>query len=666
VSQTLGQRLASRDQQRFVGRAQDLAFFDSLLVDDPPSSVVLVHGPGGIGKSTLLREVGRRAEARGRSPRLVDARELAPVPGELEQALDGVDAETLPLVMFDTYERMTAAGGYLRQRLLPSLPERSLVILAGRSAPEPEWFQGGWERLTVEYELKPLPDDDARSLVRERGIDDDTLASELVAWSAGSPLALTLAADAARAGGSWDPSRIEDRPELVRGLIRHLANTELDKGNLDVIAVAALARTTSARMLGDVLPDVDAAEAEAWLRALTFAELRHGGVALHEIVRKAVRADVRLRAPEREKELRRRIADHLHDRALAGETRLITDLAELVDNKAIRWGFGAEGTVDYRVDELRQDDFDAAEERLSRRGDASDWWKQVRPLLEAAPECCVVARDRRDELVGICISVTPHAAPAAAERDPVLGPWLEHAREHYPDGNVILWRDSLDLTAGEEGNIGSRVLAIQNTAAILRSGLVNPRTSYLPIDPENVAAVQFALNIGARREPTLDAVIGGKPHECHLLDHGPGGIIGGQRNTVYWELGLPTPEPDKRPSGVAPSVTHDSVKALARHLDKPLELAASPLASGGTPDERAESVRALFREAVEGAFGESADEQLLRTIAERGCLTRSVGHESLADDLNVSRATYFRRLRQASERLADFIVARVAADGLSR
>src|SRR5213079_1133554 len=61
-------------------------------------------------------------------------------------------------------------------------------------------------------------------------------------------------------------------------------------------------------------------------------------------------ADVRLRVPEREKELRRRIADHLHDRALAGETRMLVDLADLVDNKAIRWGFGAEGSVDYRVD----------------------------------------------------------------------------------------------------------------------------------------------------------------------------------------------------------------------------------------------------------------------------------------------------------------------------
>jgi hypothetical protein len=649
-----------------VGRAPELAFFDSLMVDDPPASVVLVHGPGGIGKSTLLREVARRAAARGRSPRLVDARELAPVPGELEQALDGVDADSLPVVMFDTYERMTAAGTYLRQRLLPSLPERSLVILAGRGAPEPEWFQGGWERLTVEYELKPMPDEDALRLLREHGVEDEALAAELCGWSGGSPLALTLAADAARAGGGWDPARIEDRPELVRGLIRHLAHTELDGGNLDVIAVAALARTTTARLLAEVLPEVDAAQAEAWLRSLSFAEHAHGGVTLHDIVRKAVRADVRLREPEREKELRRRIADHLHSRALAGETRLLTDLAELVDNKAIRWGFGAEGTVEFRVDDVRPEDFELAEARTGRRAGASEWWRIVKPLLEEAPETCVITRDRTDEMVGLCIFVTPNAAPAAAERDPVLTPWLAHAREHFPDGNVILWRDSLDLSTSAKGDIRSRVLAIQNTAAILRSGLVNPRISYLPIDPENAAAAQFALNIGARHVPELDAVIGGKPHECHLLDHGPGGIIGAQRNTVYWELGLPTPEPDKRPSGVAPSVTHDSVKALARHLDRPLELAASPLAKGSTPDERAESVRALFREAVDGAFGQSADEQLLRTIAERGCLTRSVGHEALADELNVSRATYFRRLRQASERLADFIVARVAAAGLSR
>ena len=660
---TLGQRVVARDRQRFVGRATELAFFDSLLVEDPPANVVLVHGPGGIGKSTLLREVARRGEAHGRVPRIVDARDLAPVPGQIEQALDGVDADTLPLVMFDTYERMAAAGAYLRQRLLPSLPERSLVVLAGRSAPEPEWFQGGWEQVTVEYEVQPLGRSDGTTLLEERGIEDEELQGELLAWSGGSPLALTLAADAVLAGGSWNPQRIEDRPELVRALIRHLARTELDGGNLDVMAVVALARATTRALLEEVLPGVDAAAAEEWLRSRSFTEQTSTGVTLHDIVRKALRADLRLREPERERELRRRIAEHLHARALRGETRLITDLAELVDNPAIRWGLGAEGTVEYRVDEVRPEDFGPADELVRLRPGGAAWWKAARPIVEEAPECVVVARDRRDAIAGICIFATPRTAPPAAERDPLLSRWLAHAREHHPDGNVMLWRDSLDLSADYTGDLGSRVLAILNTAAILRSGLVNPRISYLPIDPANEAAVAFSQNVGARHAPELDVDLGGVKHECHILDSGPGGVLGAQRATVYLELGLRPPKPpdgEPQPAPVA-DVTRESVKALARRLDRPLELASSPLASGDTPDERAESVRALFREAVATAFGESLDEQLLRRIAERGFLTRDASHEALADELNVSRATYFRRLRQAAERLADAILARAGA-----
>jgi hypothetical protein len=659
VKTTLGERLAARDRRRFVGRATELAFFDSLLVEDPPANVVLVHGPGGIGKSTMLREVARRAREHGRSPRLVDARELAPVPGQIEQALDGVDADTLPLVMFDTYERMTAAGAYLRQRLLPSLPDRSVVILAGRTAPEPEWFQGGWERVTVEYELQPLARTDALSLLEARGIEDQELQGQLISWSGGSPLALTLAADAVQAGGSWNPQRMEDRPELVRALIRHLAHTELDGGNLDVMAVAALARATTPALLAEVLPDVDATAAEEWLRTRSFAEQTNIGVTLHDIVRKAVRADLKLRDPERERELRRRIADHLYARALAGETRLITDLAELVDNPAIRWGFGAEGTVEYRVDDVRPDDFEAADERVRLRRGGAAWWGAARPIFEEAPECVVIARDRADQLAGICIFATPRTAPAAAERDPLLSGWLAHAREHYPDGNVMLWRDSLDLSRDAKGDLGSRVLAILNTGAILRSGLVNPRISYLPIDPANEAAVAFSKSINAQHVPELDVELGGLTHECHILDSGPGGMLGAQHATVYWELGLRPPEPsDASPVAPVANVTRESVKALARRLDRPLELAASPLATGDTPEERAESVRRLFRDAAATAFGDSTDEQLLRLIAERGFLTRDTSHEAVADELNVSRATYFRRLRQASERLADAILAR--------
>ena len=106
----------------------------------------------------------------------MEGRELAPVPGEIETAL-GARRGRHAADLFDTYERMSAASGYLRERLLPSLPARSLVVLAGRSRPESDWFQGGWERIACELELQPLAADDARRLCAAHGLADTDAAT---------------------------------------------------------------------------------------------------------------------------------------------------------------------------------------------------------------------------------------------------------------------------------------------------------------------------------------------------------------------------------------------------------------------------------------------------------------------------------------------------------
>lgn len=663
---TLAQRLARRDEQRFVGREAELAYFGGLFVDDPPASVVLIHGVGGIGKSTLLREIARQGERCGWQPRLVEGRELAPVPGDLEDALAGVLDEERPLILFDTYERMSALGGYLRQRLIPSLPDRAIVVLAGRKTPDPEWFQNGWEQICVDMEIAPLRDDQAHSLLSGYGVDSEPVAESLIAWADGSPLALALAAEAVRDGGAWQANR--EQPNLVRAIIRRLAQTDLDGGNLDVVGVAALARCTNARLIRDVLPEVDPDEAEAWLRSRTFAEPLRDGVTMHDLVRRAVRADLRRRDPERERELRRRIADHLHARALRGEPRLSVDLAELIESPVVRWGFGAEGSVRYRVDEARDGDGEQIIAMSDKRGyEASEWWTTTEPFFESARDRIVTVRDASEKLSGFCICVTPANAPTVADDDPLLGPWLAYARREWADESVILWRDSVDLIAPQTGEIGSPITALMNTAAILRSGEVNPRYAFLPIDPENAMAVAFSTAVGARHIPELDIVMDGVTTQCHVLDYGVGGKLGAQRAMIYAELGLAAPPVDPvTPSAPAPPASDDAprptidadvIRDALRSLDQPLELSTSPLATGVTPEERAASVRAIVADAVANAFGDAADEQLLRRIIERGYLDPTASHESAASDLNVSRATYFRRLRIASQRVADYVLA---------
>lgn len=675
---TIGARIAERDRRRFVGRGVELAFLERCLDGETDASVVLVHGPGGIGKSTLLRELARRAGARGRRAHFVEGRELAPSPRALDAALAGAREEDEPLVLIDTYEQMTALDGYLRTTVVPSLPERALVVIAGRERPGRGWLEGGWESVAVQLPLAGLTAPEARELLSLSGIEDEKQTRELIRWAQGSPLALALAGDDALAPGPGGAAaaRADDveRPELVQALIRRIAEAEVDGPHPGPLAVAAVARVTTIELLREVLPDVDAVQAYMWLRERSFAEPLGDGIALHELVRKALRADLRHRDRERERALRRRIADHLYARARAGHELLSIDLAHLVQNEAIRWGFSWEGAGVHRLDEVRAGDAEQIRELLGTMR-VPERWAPAAPYFEQAPERIAVVRDLDDRIRGFELSVTPGNAPPIADADPVLGPWLAHAREHAA-GNAVLWQVAIDFT----GDPRARVQAMLGMSGIIRSGLENPRWAYLPIDPRLPQAIAFAEAAGARHLPALDCALDGHTTCCYLLDYGPDGLLGAQRALIYLELGLGPAQgaaagdgaADRAPAGpteasgpaAAPqavSATVEDVREALRNLGVPHKLADSPLAIGETLEQRAASVRALLAETAERAFGETPNEQLLRRVLVRGYLDPAASHEQAADELALSRAAYFRRLRAAAERVAE-VLTRPARD----
>jgi hypothetical protein len=641
ITATLGRRLLDRDQARFVGRDRELELFEELFVDDPPANVVLVHGPAGIGKSTLLREVVRRGARCGWRPHWIEGRDLPPLPDALEEALTGARQEERPLIVFDSYERMTGLGRYLQRSVLPSLPELAIVVVAGRGVPEASWSTGGWETVVREVELGGLSREESRELLRLAGVEDQGLVREAVLWSGGSPLALALTAEP---GARWRPANEGGGPAdpgVVRALVRRLAGSELEGAQLDLLGVAAIARVTTLDLLRHVLPETDAERAYDWLASRTFTEPLGDGITLHDLVGKALRADLRGRDPTRQQELRRRIADHLHARAVAGNLLLSIDLAHLIENPAIRWGYSWEGSARYRIDSVRRGDAEAVREVLAERSH-SGWWPLLKRFFEEAPARIGIARDTEDRLAGYLVSVTPRNAPSFAADDPLLGPWLAHARSRSPAGNAVLWHDAVDLAGCDSG-----VQAMLGVAGMLQSGLSNPRLAYLPIRPRLPEAVEFARVLGARHVPELDLQLAGVRVECHVLDYGPGGLLGAQRDVVYAEIGLPPPH--------ALPIDVEVVRRALRDLRVPSRLAASELASGEAPEERAESLHALLLDAAEHAFGEGEDEDLLRRVLIRGYLDPAPSHELAAKELNLSRAAYFRRLKRAVERIAEYL-----------
>ena len=112
-----------------------------------------------------------------------------------------------------------------------------------------------------------------------------------------------------------------------------------------------------------------------------------------------------------------------------------------------------------------------------------------------------------------------------------------------------------------------------------------------------------------------------------------------------------------------PRCSRPPTRYALRHFQRPDELAASPLAVGSTPSLRSESVRTLLRDAIDEVFGSTAEEQLLRAVLIQGCLEPTTTHERTADQLHVSRATYFRKLRTATARLSTYIAQQQVKGG---
>jgi hypothetical protein len=177
---------------------------------------------------------------------------------------------------------------------------------------------------------------------------------------------------------------------------------------------------------------------------------------------------------------------------------------------------------------------------------------------------------------------------------------------------------------------------------VLRSGLANVDRSYIMDSAagENGSSLGFMAAVGAVRVPRLDAVVDGRHFVCWVLDHGPGGILGQVRDVIRAEAGAAAPDADRRRD----EDLHRGALAAVRAAARPAALARTPFS------------RAEVDAAVAAAFGSTGDDVLLRRVVELADLDAEVSHDQAMARLAVSRATYYRYLRQARARVAAALV----------
>jgi len=573
---SLRDRLARSDALAFAGRVRELRLVDSFLAPDASYQFLFVHGPHGIGKSALLREVARRGRAAGYDVRTV---------GELD-ARDGVRGRLL--FIEDDVSQLADEVATLRDRLL-DVPDDARVVLASRERPHPGWWRDGLDALARELRLEPLPDDDARRMLAARGLVDPTWQDAAVAWAQGSPLALSVASGL-EPGTTSPPleSALEDR---LAGL---LTGAAIDTVEPEILEVAALASPVDARLLAAALPGRSTRGAMAQLFDLPVVSRQGHAASLHPALRAAIATRLRVHEGSRYRELMRRIALHLAARARLGEADALVQLSGLIEDPALVAGKPRGGSRAHVEDCLRPGDL----ERLADETAAELAW-----FVERHPENVTVIRRPDGSLAGL-IGGAPLSVLSADSGTPA--PAMIRLLEEEgcdPDrtivGPVVLLES--DPAAMQD------LLEVAYSGALRRGGVADIRylLSYYPEPSQRPEAFL--------RAAPWRSVPFGPPDSSWLIDWGPAGAIGFALNTVLREQGYPD-----RPHG------------------------DSPLAPGG--ESRLAAV-------LVDAFGDSREEQLLRRVIELTHLSPGVTQAQILSTLHISRATYFRMLRRARERV---------------
>lgn len=372
----LAERLEAARRQSFVGREAELALFAEALASDPPPFVVLhLVGPGGVGKSTLLAAFARHATAAGVPVLTIDGRATEPTPNGVEAALreqqpgwPALPAERVALLV-DTYELLSPVESWLRDTLLPQLPARALVVLAGRAAPSAAWrLDPGWQAMTRIVRLDNLGAAQARAYLDRRGVPPEQHEAVLRATH-GFPLGLSLAAEVIlqHPGGAFAGL---DRPDLVQTLLERFLDQVPSVAHRAALEAASQVRALDEPLLAAMLAGDGAHELFDWLRGLSFVERGRRGLFLHDLARETLAAELRWRNPPWHHELHERARDSYLERfergGPAAQQQALLDLIFLHESPLIRSAFTWHEIGGYGEDTARPDDWAALTAMVAR------------------------------------------------------------------------------------------------------------------------------------------------------------------------------------------------------------------------------------------------------------------------------------------------------------
>jgi DNA-binding CsgD family transcriptional regulator len=316
--------LEQLEGQSLMGRRMELAQFEKLLLERPlTKKIISVHGTGGIGKSTLLSELGRRARAAGCITLSIDGLGLHPHPTEIYStllqllqdqyyiqrlttkpteelctaALNEIARHDRVVLFIDHYERLETIDDWFRCSWLQGLHENLLVVISGRRPLAEPWMLSGWRNLIASMPLIELDEAAVKEYLVHCGITDQEQFKYIWRQSKGHPLMMSLlsALPSAEVRDTQASSCSDAFTYVVQQWLREVPDEQL----LPLIEAACVLSQFNQDSLSFVASrEISAAEFRQLVR-YSFVHRTAHGWAVHELMRVAVARELRDRSPER-------------------------------------------------------------------------------------------------------------------------------------------------------------------------------------------------------------------------------------------------------------------------------------------------------------------------------------------------------------------------------
>jgi hypothetical protein len=684
--QELGERLAAERARRFVGREAQLDQLRARLAGVPAIgaagrsrlfSVLWVHGPGGIGKSSLLAAYADAARAAGWSVALVDAGRVPPTPDGIRAPMREFGPDDRCVVIFDGAEQLSAVEEWLRDELLPGLPPETVVIIAGRRPPSHSWRSDpGWRELLHVIPLRNLTPNAVAALLDVERLPP-ALLEPVMRLTHGHPLAVSMLIDAIcrSEAGMEVPDSLQDLPDVVSVLLRRLVDEAPSGLHRVALQVCAHAPATTEPVLRAVLPDTADAEISKlwdWLHGLTFVDETPIGLRPQEIARDAVEAELRSRDPAAYASIHRRLRGHVVDRlkAAAGDPealqRAAADLLFLVRNHPVAglgWDWDAFGQP---PGEPVGDEHDAiiAMTRTAqgrRQAELAEHW------LRRQPNGFRMFRDSAGQLAGYVARLALHAAdPADIEADPGTAALWRFATEHHPPRpgeQVLAWRFLVDREPDERRpRLAGTLFGVWHLTDIL----LRPPTAWdFVANYTDLAHWEpFFRHWDFAHAPEADYRIGPTRYRVFAHDWRRVPVSEWLERTAARELGQHVALEAAAPAAeLSRQEFAASVKQALRDLHRPHELVRNPLTASTMVQERLREqeegrpdrvLRDLLYDAARVLESDPRDGSRFRVI-DRTFLRPAPSQEKAAELLDLPFSTYRRYRDRGLEVITDWL-----------